>query len=101
MLHNFTMATWYILFLCVIGVGASICPMTTVTCCPQSVEESMEAATSRTLAGFAPEYTIYLNVSEKLFFSHYGKCVHVRACWQYCIQQVRGGQSYISMFHVL
>jgi len=64
-------------FLCVVGVGANICPMTTMTCCPHAVEESMEAATSRTLDGFAPEYSKYLNLSEIVFFKHYGRCVCV------------------------
>jgi len=36
----------------------------------------MEDATSRTLASFAPEYRDYLDLSDKVFFDHYGNvCV--------------------------
>ena len=75
------MATWYIVYsLWVAGIGADICPTTTMTCCPRSVEESMEAATDRNLNDFAPGYGEYLDVSEIVFFDHYGKCVCVCVC---------------------
>ena len=72
------MATWCIVYsLCVAAVGADICPMSTMTCCPRSVEESMEAATDRNLADLAPDYGEYLDISEIVFFDHYGKYVCV------------------------
>jgi len=46
----------------------------------------MEAATSRTLDGFAPEYSKYLDLSEIVFFDHYGKCGCMCECATFLVR---------------
>ena len=72
-----------------VGVGSDICPMTTMSCCPLSVEESMEDATSRTLDSFAPEYRDYLDLSDVMFFDHYGKRESVSVCMSVSVMLVQ------------
>ena len=58
-----------------VGIGAQICAVTSLTCCPLQVEQSIDQAAFAGVKEMMPPFSIYLNESDANLFSHYGKIV--------------------------
>ena len=62
-----------------VGIAAQICAVTSQTCCPPPVEQSIDRATFATLRKFIPAYSLYLNESDAHLFPNYGQYSYVRS----------------------
>ena len=59
-----------------VGFAAQICVITSVTCCPLPVEQSINDAAFDNVKEMMPVYSLYLNESDRSLFPNYGKfCV--------------------------
>ena len=52
--------------------------MTSRSCCPLPVEQSIDRAAFANLREFIPEFSLYLNESDINLFPNYGQYIHVR-----------------------
>ena len=59
-----------------VDFASSICVTTSLTCCPEEVENAMNDAAFSSIRNRMPPYSLYLNESDRVFFAHYGQCIN-------------------------
>ena len=56
-----------------VGISAQICAVTSQTCCPLRVEQSIDEDAFANVKEMMPQFSLYLNESDRNLFPNYGK----------------------------